>query len=37
MNNPIVDQSRSILDGHIILTRELTEQGYYLPIDVLQE
>jgi flagellum-specific ATP synthase len=36
MNDPIADQSRSILDGHIILTRELTEQGYYPPIDVLQ-
>ncbi len=36
MNDPISDQSRSILDGHIILTRELTEQGFYPPIDLLQ-
>jgi flagellum-specific ATP synthase len=36
MNDPIADQSRSILDGHIVLTRELTEQGYYPPIDILQ-
>ncbi len=36
MNDPIADQSRSILDGHIVLTRELTEQGYYPPIDLLQ-
>jgi len=36
MNDPISDQSRSILDGHIVLTRELTEQGYYPPIDLLQ-
>jgi len=36
MNDPIADQSRSILDGHIVLTRELTEQGYYPPIDPLQ-
>ena len=36
MNDPIADQSRSILDGHIVLTRELTEQGFYPPIDVLQ-
>ncbi|MCK5295070.1 MAG: flagellar protein export ATPase FliI [Arcobacteraceae bacterium] len=36
MSDPIADQSRSILDGHIILTRELTEQGFYPPIDLLQ-
>ncbi|QOG12000.1 flagellar protein export ATPase FliI [Arcobacter sp. FWKO B] len=36
MNDPIADQSRSILDGHIVLTRELTENGIYPPIDVLQ-
>jgi flagellum-specific ATP synthase len=36
MNDPITDQSRSILDGHIVLTRELTEQGFYPPIDLLQ-
>ncbi len=36
INDPISDQSRSILDGHIILTRELTEQGFYPPIDILQ-
>jgi flagellum-specific ATP synthase len=36
MTDPIADQSRSILDGHIILTRELTQQGFYPPIDILQ-
>ncbi|MGD9554964.1 MAG: flagellar protein export ATPase FliI, partial [Arcobacteraceae bacterium] len=36
MNDPIADQSRSILDGHIVLTRELTEQGFYPPIDLLK-
>jgi flagellum-specific ATP synthase len=36
MSDPIADQSRSILDGHIVLTRELTEQGFYPPIDLLQ-
>jgi flagellum-specific ATP synthase len=36
MNDPISDQSRSILDGHIVLTRELTQQGFYPPIDLLQ-
>ncbi len=36
MSDPIADQSRSILDGHIVLTRELTEQGFYPPIDILK-
>lgn len=36
MNDPIADQSRSILDGHIVLTRDLTEQGFYPPINILQ-
>ena len=36
MNDPIADQSRSILDGHIVLSRELTELGLYPPIDQLK-
>ena len=36
MSDPIADQSRSILDGHIVLTRELTEEGFYPPIDILK-
>ena len=36
MNDPIADQSRSIRDGHIVLTRELTEQGFYPPINLLK-
>ena len=36
MSDPIADQSRSILDGHIVLNRELTESGLYPPIDILQ-
>ena len=35
MNDPIADQSRSILDGHIILSRELTDFGIYPPIHIL--
>ncbi len=35
MNDPIADQSRSILDGHIILSRELTDFGIYPPINIL--
>ena len=35
MNDPIADASRSILDGHIVLTRELATQNHYPAIDVL--
>ncbi len=35
MNDPIADQSRSILDGHIVLSRELTDFGIYPPIHIL--
>jgi len=35
MSDPIADQSRSILDGHIVLSRELTDYGIYPPINIL--
>ncbi len=35
INEPIADSSRAILDGHIILSRELASLGHYPPIDVL--
>ena len=35
LNDPIADQSRSILDGHIVLSRELSEFGIYPPINIL--
>jgi flagellum-specific ATP synthase len=36
MNEPIADAVRSILDGHIVLTRELAHSGHYPAVDVLQ-
>ncbi len=34
LSDPIADQSRSILDGHIVLSRELTDFGIYPPISI---
>ena len=36
LNDPVGDASRSILDGHIALTRDLASRGHYPPVDVLQ-
>ena len=36
MNDPIADSVRSILDGHVVLTRELATLNHYPAIDVLQ-
>ena len=35
MNDPIADSVRSILDGHIVLDRELASRGHFPSIDVL--
>lgn len=35
-NEPVADAVRSILDGHIVLTRELADQGHYPSINVLK-
>lgn len=36
MNEPVADETRSILDGHIILSRKLAAANHYPAIDVLQ-
>ena len=36
MNEPVADETRSILDGHIILSRKLASANHYPAIDVLQ-
>lgn len=36
MNDPIGDSVRSIVDGHIVLSRELAHQGHFPAIDILQ-
>ncbi|MGI9228486.1 MAG: type III secretion system ATPase SctN [Gammaproteobacteria bacterium] len=35
MTEPVADETRSILDGHIILSRELAQENHYPAIDVL--
>lgn len=36
LEDPVADTSRSILDGHIVLSRRLSDMNHYPPIDVLR-
>lgn len=35
-NEPVADTMRSLLDGHIVLRRELAEKGHFPPVAVLE-
>ncbi len=36
LSDPVADAARSILDGHLVLSRDLANKGHYPPLDVLK-
>jgi flagellum-specific ATP synthase len=34
--DPVADSARSLLDGHIVLSRKLADRGHYPAVDILQ-
>jgi len=36
MSDPVADGARSLLDGHIVLSRKLADRGHYPAVDILQ-
>jgi flagellum-specific ATP synthase len=36
LSDPVADSARSLLDGHIVLSRELAGRGHFPAVDVLQ-
>ena len=35
LNDPVADSARSLLDGHIILSRKLANRGHYPAVDIM--
>lgn len=35
LNDPVADSARSLLDGHIVLSRRLAERGHFPAVDIL--
>ena len=36
LSDPVADSARSLLDGHIVLSRKLAERSHYPAVDILQ-
>jgi flagellum-specific ATP synthase len=36
LTDPVADSARSLLDGHVVLSRKLAERGHFPAVDILQ-